>query len=186
VTLDIDMVVDADTAHAPFGEDVRLGRQWLERRPVELFEQLPTRDAEPTDRPLLVEPLEQLADRRVQLGEAVEPTIAQPTDEPALDDQHASFDLGFVTRPSRPGRQHGGAVMRRHLSVRSVDLRLVQTGLDDGDLGIVGNDETRHSADGCKGARVGADPIADRLRPGRLDIGEARRAHHRDEDLRLA
>src|SRR5262245_49674562 len=76
--------------------------------------------------------------------------------------------------------------MRRHLSVRSVDLRLVQAGLDDGDLGIVGNDETRHSADGCKRARVGADPIAERLRPGRLDIGEARRAHHRDEDLRLA
>ena len=54
----------------------------------------------------------------------------------------------------------------------SVDLRLVQTGLDDGDLGIVGNDETWHAADGCQGARVGADPIAERLRPGRLDVGE--------------
>ena len=155
MALDIDVVVDADTAHAPFGEDIRLGRQGLERRPVELFEQLPARDAEPTDRPLLVEPLEQLADRRVQLGEAVEPPIAQPTDEPALDDQHASFDLGLVARPSWPGRQHGGAVMRRHLGIGSVDLRLVQAGLDDGDLGVVGNDETRHAADGAR-ARVWA------------------------------
>src|SRR5213595_2018544 len=32
-------------------------------------------DAEPADRPLLVEPLEQITDRRVQLGEAVEPTV---------------------------------------------------------------------------------------------------------------
>ena len=38
-------------------------------------------------------------------------------------------------------------------------------GLDDGDLGIVGNNETRHAADGCKGARVGGDPIAERLCP---------------------
>ena len=95
------------------------------------------------------------ADRRVQLGEAVEPPIAQPTDEPAFDDQHASFDLGFVTRPAWPGRQHSGAVVRRHLGIGSVDLRLVQAGLDDGDLGVVGNNETWHPADGCKGARVG-------------------------------
>ena len=96
VALDIDVIVDADTAHAPFGEDVGLGRQGLERRPIELFEQLPTREAEPADRPLLVEPLEQLADCRVQLCEAVEPAITQPTEEPTLDDQHASFDLGLV------------------------------------------------------------------------------------------
>src|SRR5436190_7981159 len=58
--------------------------------------------------------------------------------------------------------------------------------LDDGDLGVIGNDETRHSSDGCKGARVGTDPIAKRLRPGRLDVGEARGPHPRDEDLCLA
>src|SRR5205809_7922040 len=46
--------------------------------------------------------------------------------------------------------------------------------------------ETRHSADGGKGARVGTDPIAKRLRPGRLDVGEARGTHHRDDDLCLA
>jgi hypothetical protein len=76
--------------------------------------------------------------------------------------------------------------VRRHLGIGSVDLRLVQAGLDHGDLGVVGNNETWHAADGGKGACVGTDPIAERLRPRRLDIGEARRAHHRHEDLRLA
>jgi hypothetical protein len=58
--------------------------------------------------------------------------------------------------------------------------------LDDGDLGVVGDDETRHAADGGQGPRMRTDPIAELLRPGRLDIGEARGAHHRDEDMRLA
>jgi hypothetical protein len=154
VALDIDVVVDTDTAHAPFGEDIRLDRQGLERRAVELFEQLPAGDAEAADQSLLVEAFEQLADRCVQLGEAVEPSVAQTTDEPALDDQYASFDLGLVARPSWPGRQYSGAVVRRHLGIGSVDLRFVQAGLDDGDLGIVGNDETWHAADRCKGACV--------------------------------
>jgi hypothetical protein len=76
--------------------------------------------------------------------------------------------------------------VRRHLGIGSVDLRLVAAGLDDGDLGIVGNDETWRAADGCKRARVGADPITQCLRPGRLDVGEVPGAHHADEDLRLA
>jgi hypothetical protein len=37
-----------------------------------------------------------------------------------------------------------------------------------------------------RSAAVGTDPIADRLRPGRLDESEVRGAHHRDEDLRPA
>ena len=53
--------------------------------------------------------------------------------------------------------------MRRHLGIAAIDLRLVQARLDDGDLGVVGNDEARHAADGGKGTRVGADPIAERF-----------------------
>jgi hypothetical protein len=60
VAVDIDVVVDTDPAHAPFGEDIGLGRQGLERRSAEFFEQLPPRDPEPADRLLLIEPVEQL------------------------------------------------------------------------------------------------------------------------------
>jgi hypothetical protein len=62
MALDIDVVVDTDTAHAPFGEDIGFGRHGLERWPIEFFEQLPAGQPEPADRSLLVEPLEQLAD----------------------------------------------------------------------------------------------------------------------------
>ena len=47
---------DPDTAGAPFGKHVRLGRQRLERRPVEFFEELAPRHAETPDRALVVQP----------------------------------------------------------------------------------------------------------------------------------
>lgn len=62
-------------------------RQRLERRPVDLLEQPAARHAEPPDRPLVVEPGEQLADRCVDLGEAVEGAVAQAAEQPALDDE---------------------------------------------------------------------------------------------------
>ena len=76
--------------------------------------------------------------------------------------------------------------MRRHLRIGSVDLRLVQAGFDDRDLGVVGNEQTRHTANRRKGTGMGADPIRQPLGPGRLGVGEVRRAQHGDEDLRLA
>ena len=43
---------------------------------------------------------------------------------------------------------------------------------DDGDRGVVGNDEARYPANSCKGARVDVDPIAERLRPGDQYVSE--------------
>jgi hypothetical protein len=71
--------------------------------------------ARAADRPLLVEPGKQPADRRVQVGETVEYTIAQAAEEPALYDKHAGFDLGLVAWAPRSCRQHRCAVMGRHL-----------------------------------------------------------------------
>jgi hypothetical protein len=75
-------------------------------------------------------------------------------------------------RAKWPGWQHGGAVMRRHFRIGSVDLRLVQAGFDDGDLGVVGHQQPRHAADRGEGSGVGANPIGQPLRPGRLGVGE--------------
>jgi hypothetical protein len=52
VALDIDVVVDTDTAHAPFGEGIGLGRQGFEPQPIEFFEELPAGHPEPADRSL--------------------------------------------------------------------------------------------------------------------------------------
>jgi hypothetical protein len=53
---------------------------------IGFFEGLPAHAAEPADRPHLVEPLEQIADRCVQLGQAVEPLMAQSRQNPSRDD----------------------------------------------------------------------------------------------------
>ena len=83
MAVDVDAIVDPDPAGAPFGKDVDVDRQRLQGRPVQLV-QLPAGDAEPADRPLLVQTDEQLADRVVHLGEAVEPPVPQAPQQPAL------------------------------------------------------------------------------------------------------
>jgi len=51
--------------------------------------------------------------------------------------------------------------MGRHLGIGSIDLRLVEARLDDGDLGVIGNDE------------VGTPPIAAKVRVcARRPVGE--------------
>jgi hypothetical protein len=102
VALDLDMVVDADAAHAPLGEHVGLGRQRLERRPVDLFEQLAAGHAQPPDRPRLVEVCQELAKRGVDLGEAEERAVAQTAEQPALDQQDAQLDLGLPSGQQLP------------------------------------------------------------------------------------
>ncbi len=64
----------------------------------------------------------------------------------------AASTLALSRGPVWPGRQHGSAVMRCHLGIGSVDPRLVQTGFDDSDLGVVRDKKTRHTAKRCKGA----------------------------------
>ena len=76
--------------------------------------------------------------------------------------------------------------MRRHLGVGSIDLRIVETSLDDGGLGIVRHEQMRNAADHLEGTDMGVDPVGQRLRPARMRKSEARRAEHGDEDLRLA
>ena len=73
---DLDVIIDPDAACPPFRELVGLGRQGLQRRAIDLFEQLPARHAEPADRPLFVEMLQQFANRRVDLRQAVKGSVA--------------------------------------------------------------------------------------------------------------
>jgi hypothetical protein len=78
VSLDQDMVIDADTAQPPFGKGIGLARQLLEVRPLEFLEEGPAGDTEPTDRPHLIELMEQLADRRIEFSQTVKAAMAQP------------------------------------------------------------------------------------------------------------
>jgi Transposase, Mutator family len=57
--------------------------------------------------------------------------MAQLAQKPALDHQHSGFYFRLVARPARPRRQDCDFVMRRHLGVAAVDLRLIKAGLGD-------------------------------------------------------
>jgi hypothetical protein len=75
--------------------------------------------------------------------------------------------------------------MRCHLGVGAVDLGIVETGLDDGGFGIVRHQQMRNTANRLQGADMGIDPVRKRLGPARMREREARRAQHRDKDLRI-
>src|SRR6266851_919253 len=184
VSFDLDVVIDADAAPPPFSEGIGFARQTLEVRPIEFLEQRPAGDAEAADRSLLVELVQKLADRRVELGQAVEAAMTQPPEQPALDDQHRGLDFRLVARPARACRKDRRVVMRCQLGVGAVDLRLVEAGLDHGDFGVVRHQQVRHPADRLESPGVCADPISERLGPARLGIGEVGGAQYRDKDLR--
>ena len=74
----LDVIIDTDATGATFRELIRFGRQALQSRTIDLFEQLPARHAEPPDRALFVEMPHQFGDRRVDLGQAVKSSVAQP------------------------------------------------------------------------------------------------------------
>src|ERR1044071_7997978 len=64
MTLELDMVVDADPTQTPLGKGIGLCRQGVEVRPIELFEQRSAGDPKPPDRTLVIELAQQLADRK--------------------------------------------------------------------------------------------------------------------------
>ena len=178
----LDMVIETGAALLPFGVLVGLARQRLQRRLVERLEQLPAGRAEMLC-PARVEIVQQLADGLVQFREAEETAISQAGQDPAFDDLDADFHFRFVAWFARPRRHDGGVAMGRHAGVSSVDLGIVQAGLDDAGFEIVRYDLSGHPAEIGEGAAVRADPIGQRLRPGRLGIGVAGGAQGGDEDL---
>src|SRR3954463_1183428 len=127
VPLVLDVLIEPDPAQPPFGKGIGLAGQRLQMRPIEFLEQRAAGDAEAPDRPLLVELAQQLADCRVQFGQAVKAPMTQPAQKPAFDDQHGRLDLRLIARAPRAGWQHRRVVMRRHLGVGAVDLWLLQT-----------------------------------------------------------
>ena len=56
VALDVDMIVEADLAHAPLSQGIGLGRQGHQPGGVDLLEQLTTGAADVTQDALIVEP----------------------------------------------------------------------------------------------------------------------------------
>ena len=85
VAVDFHVVVDVHAHGLPLGEDVRAGRQRMQRRLIELLELRAPRPRELAER-ARVEPVEQLGDRGVELGQREERAMAKRGEYPPLDD----------------------------------------------------------------------------------------------------
>ena len=94
----VDVIIDADPTHAPFAEDIGLGRKRLERRTVDLLQQFAGELRRSLRMVVFVQMLEQLADGFVDLSQADEDAVTVPPEQPALDNQHRLFDFRLVAR----------------------------------------------------------------------------------------
>ena len=95
VTVGVDVVVDVDDRRLPLGELVAGGRQRLHGRAVDGLEGTLARACEFLERPR-IQLDDQGANRGVEFCEREELAMAQSRQNPALDQEHARLDGGFV------------------------------------------------------------------------------------------
>jgi len=130
-----------------------------------------------------VQVIQRLADRLVQFGEAEEAPVPEAGQDPALEHLDADLHLGLVAWLAGPRRYDRRAVMGRHVGIGAVDLGVIEAGPGDPRLEVVGHHLAGHAAKESEGAGVRFDPVGQRLGPGGLDVGVARRAEGGDEHL---
>ena len=135
--LDLDVIIDTDPPAPPLCQHIGFSRQFLQRWTIEGFQKMPSCRPLATDDPLLVQPASEFSDRGIQFDEAVKYPVAQLAQQPPLRQQNRHLDLRLVTRPPRPRRENGRAVMARLISVGPVDLWIVEAGADDRDPSVL-------------------------------------------------
>src|SRR5215831_2659926 len=182
VLVDLHVVVEARAALLPLGKLIRLGRKWLECGILDLFKQGTAARPEVTGH-AGVDLLNQFTDRSIELGNREERAIAQLCGNPACCDLYCDLYLGFVTWFTRPRGDDNGAVVLRHIRVRTIDVRLVETRLSDAGLQIVADDHIRYTAKIREGACMRADPVGKRLCPRGFRERVRARTQNRDEQL---
>ena len=179
---DLNVVVGRDPAVLPLGILVRRGRKGLERRPIDLCEQLVPADAE-LAHDLGVEVGDSPADRGIEFMEREEAVVAQPRQHKALHNLHRHFDLGLVARPPRTRGKDRGVVVLGQLLVGAVDPGLIAANRCDAGLEVVADHRLRHAADHVQGVDVRPNPVGKPFRPAGLRVGVVGRSQHRDEDM---
>ena len=63
--------------------------------------------------------------------------MAQSPEKPSLNYKNCLFDFSFIPWPPWSRWQDGGVIMRGHFRVGTIDLRIVETGLDHRRLRII-------------------------------------------------
>ena len=95
------VIVDADLRLGPLGVFVTCRRQRLHRRPVDRFERRESAARQFLERPAIEVRRASSRDREVQLPQREELAVAKPREYPALHDEHAHLNGGFILRRDR-------------------------------------------------------------------------------------
>ncbi len=113
----------------------------------------------------------------------LETLMAQPRHDPAFNYLDRDFDLSFVLRPPRPGREHRGAVMAREVEHGVVGARLIAVRIGNQGTRVIGHDQVGATTYKAQGAHHRADPIDHRLARRGAGEGVARCAQCGDEHM---
>lgn len=99
VPLDLDVIIQPGTPDTPLGKNIAFDRQWSQSRTIKLLEQLAAGGADTAQNALIIEIMEQLANRRIDLGQTIECAMAQPAQQPTFDDTNRSFHFRLLSSP---------------------------------------------------------------------------------------
>src|SRR5262249_6396821 len=154
----------------PLADDEALLRQRAERWAVEPLEELTPARAVRLHRSV-VQLVDELGYRVVQLLEREEGPMTKTREDPSLHDLHTDLDLRLILRMRRPRWQHRCLVVTRELFVRPLDLRFIAARARHAALQLIGHNVAWHTAKEFKAPYVRADPVGDLLRPRRFRIG---------------
>src|SRR5450830_1973579 len=124
MAVNFDVVVDVYPYLFPFGVDVWMFWQRLQRGLVEGFEGRAARARQLLEG-LLVDTIEQYADRHVEFAQGEKLAVAQGRQDPALDHLDSDFDLGLVPRFTGASGHYGDTVVLGEIAVTRVDIWLV-------------------------------------------------------------
>src|SRR6476469_942606 len=84
--------------------------------------------------------------------------MPQRCQNPTLYHSDRTLDLSFVPWLSRSCRQHGHAVMLRHLEIRPIEIRLVTASSIHRRARVIRNDENRASSEKLERPHMAINP----------------------------
>ncbi len=184
VTVDLDVVVNADSGKLPLGVLIGLCWQGAQGWLIHFGEGAGAAAGQLLER-ALVQGGQQGTHLAVQFAKAEEALMAQARQHPARHHQHRILHFRFVLGAAYAGRQHSHAVVVGKVLIGRVKVRLVARRLGHAAAQIVRHPQLGATAEEVQGTHMAGDPVGQLLGPGRLDVGVVRRAQNGNEDLGL-
>ena len=161
--VDPDMIIPANLALEKFGAFPAVPGERLERLPLLSLELQASADAAGRCDGSVIQHVQPLPHRPVELRQAEEPHAAQPSKDPRLNHSNRILNQTLVPRPFRAGRHHRNAVVAGEIGADRVQFRPVPAPACDSRLEIVDRQGPGTTAEIFEGTPVAFSPTGDLL-----------------------